>query len=117
MTSPGRISAILGLLRKSGVGQAYVLIVFDFGRLLFQIILSAVKAAEDEADALIVRVYNPDSVPRSGQIEFFRLPASVMSARLDESSLGELSPLANGAIPLNLPAEHVLTFKVHWRSP
>ena len=117
MTSSGRISAILGLLQKSGFGQAYILTVFDFGRLLFQIILSVVKPAEEEADTMVVRAQDLDRASQTCQIEFFRPPATVMSARLDDSSLGELLPLANGAVPLNLTAKHIPTLKVHGRSP
>ena len=82
------------------------------------IVLSAVKRAEDDDNALVVRVYNPDRIAQSGRLEFFLPPISAEVTRLDETPLEPvtilLTIMPDGSVPLELPPRRILTLKLRW---
>ncbi|MGH2541674.1 MAG: glycoside hydrolase family 38 C-terminal domain-containing protein, partial [Ardenticatenaceae bacterium] len=78
------------------------------------LVLSAVKAAEDADDTLIVRIYNPDEAPQSGRLRLFRPPTTAHVAHLDERARDPLPLAPDGSVPLDLPPKRIVTLRLTW---
>ncbi|MBB6674572.1 alpha-mannosidase [Cohnella nanjingensis] len=78
--------------------------------------LSALKRAEDEADAYIVRVWNPTDGIVEGDLSFGSRVQALSEVNLDEQDVGELEGFVPGSskIRLSLRAKQIMTLKVKW---
>jgi alpha-mannosidase len=74
-------------------------------------VLSAIKKADD-GDDLILRVYNPSTVPTRAAIQLPFIPTAVQLAGLDEQPRGPITVELASKLEVDLPAGKIVTLRV-----
>ncbi|HOG45882.1 MAG TPA: glycoside hydrolase family 38 C-terminal domain-containing protein, partial [Anaerolineae bacterium] len=75
---------------------------------------SALKAAEDEDGAWVLRLYNPTAEPVVGRVRFWRPPHQARLATLDEAPQRPVPLEAGGAIPVHAGPKKIVTLLLRW---
>lgn len=78
------------------------------------LVLSALKAAEGEDNAYILRLYNPTTAPVKGTVRFELPPRTAALANLNEEEEKDVRLAADGRVPVQVGAKKIVTLLLRW---